>query len=351
VLTALGLASRVRARGGYELSRFRLVEQDRTLMEVDYRQLPPPHDFLFSAPQRHLLTELVAACDEFDSFRHLTGRSVTALVEGSGVAPAVECGSGERAARVEAHCVVVADGRYSRTRKMAGLAYDRFDAFEHDIVWFKLPAPDRTVREVVVSKDVGNPVLLHDSFPDRVQVGWTLPHGAWKRMTARGIDAIKAEISRAVPAHADAVDERIASLRDLTLLDVFSGRAREWVADGIVLIGDCAHTHGPIGAQGLNLAIQDAVVAHPVLMESLHRGDARVAALSAFAERRQPSIEKVFALQARQGKAMLSQGRVARAVRPAATRLLSRTPLYRKVLNQIAFGDQPIEVRTDLFAA
>jgi 6-methylpretetramide 4-monooxygenase len=351
LLDDLALLPAIRRRGGYELRRFRLLDHGQTLMEVDYSQLPAPHDFLYSTPQRHILTELVAACERFDSFHHLSGRSVTGFSAGDGAAPVVECGSGDREARVASHCVVVSDGRYSKARKLAGVAYDRFDAFEHDILWFKLTDTDRPVREVVVSKDAGSPVLIHDSFEDRVQVGWTLPHGTYRQMADRGLELLKAELARAVPQYADAIGEEVRATRDLTLLDVFSGRAREWVKDGVVLLGDCAHTHGPIGAQGLNLAIQDAVVAHPVLMASLRRGDASAAALAPYAEERQASVDKVFALQARQGKAMLSQGRVARAVRPVATRVLAHTPLYRKILNQIAFGDRPIRVHDELFAA
>jgi 6-methylpretetramide 4-monooxygenase len=350
LLAELGLIGGIRDHG-YELSRFRLVQQGRTLMEVDYRQLPKPHDFLFSVPQRHILTELLAACERFDAFHHLSGRAVTALELDRGDAARVVCGADELEAQVYAHCVVAADGRYSRSRRLAGVDYDRFEAFEHDILWFKLPAPERTVREVVVSKDAGSPVLIHDSYPDRVQVGWTLPHGGYRQMVDQGFDHVKAEIARAAPQFADRVESEIGSLRDLTLLDVFSGRAREWARDRLVLIGDCAHTHGPIGAQGLNLAIQDAVVAHPVLLESLHRQDASAAVLRRYEEQRRPSIDKVFALQAKQGKAMLSQGRVARAIRPAAARLLSHTPLYRKILRQIAFGDRPIRVRSELFTA
>lgn len=351
LLDELGLGPSVRERGGYELSRFRLVDHGQTLMEVDYSQLPKPHDYLFSTPQRHILTELVAACERFDSFRHLSGRSITGVAAGDGAAPVVECGSGDEAARVSAHCVVVADGRYSRARKLVGTDYQRFDAFEHDILWFKLSASERAVREVVVSKDVGSPDLLHDSYEGRVQAGWTLPHGGYREMSDKGIDFLKDQLTRAVPEYAATIAEEVTGTRDLTLLDLFSGRATEWVKDGVVLIGDCAHTHGPIGAQGLNLAIQEAVVAHPVLMESLRNQDASAAALAPYAEQRQASVEKVFALQARQGKAMLSQGKVARTLRPVATRLLARTPLYGKILNQIAFGDRPIRVRTELFAA
>src|SRR5688572_22737 len=70
LLDRLGLLGAIRERGGYELRRFRLVQHGRTLMEVDYRQLPEPFRFLFSVPQRHILTELVAACERFDTFHH-----------------------------------------------------------------------------------------------------------------------------------------------------------------------------------------------------------------------------------------------------------------------------------------
>ncbi|MFJ8852469.1 FAD-dependent monooxygenase [Streptomyces sp. NPDC102437] len=42
--------------------------------------------------------------------------------------------------------------------------------------------------------------------------------------------------------------------------------------DGLVLIGDAAHTHGSIGAQGINLALQDAAALHPVLLDALFAG-------------------------------------------------------------------------------
>ena len=52
--------------------------------------------------------------------------------------------------------------------------------------------------------------------------------------------------------------------------------------DGLVLIGDAAHTHSPIGAQGINLAIQDAVLLHPHLVRSLRTGDFTAEAMAAF---------------------------------------------------------------------
>lgn len=351
LLADLGVLPAVRRRGGYELSRFQLIQHGKVLMNVGYRQLPEPYNFLFSVPQRHVLEELYAACLEYEDFQQFSGSSVHSLVSDGDLVTGVRCGRGEDEHEIRAHCVVAADGRYSRTRKLADIDYDRAEAFEHDVLWFKLPAKDRSVHDVRVYRDAGSPVLLHDSFPDRLQVGWTLPHQGYQRLAEHGIQHVRTAIATALPPYADLIMEHVQSLTDLTLLDVFTGSARTWARDGLLLIGDCAHTHGPIGAQGTNLAIQDAVVAHEILIRSLHARDASRGVLAEFEARRRPAIEQVTRLQARQGKAMLSTGRLASAIRPAAARVLAHTPVHRKVLEQIAFGDRTIKVNSALLTA
>jgi monooxygenase len=346
IMADLGVLDALRRRGCYELSRFQLVEHDKVLMDIDYRRLPEPYDFLCSVPQRHLLEELHAAAAELPGFQQLAGVGVRRLLVEEGRVTGVSAGIGEREHHIRAHCVIAADGRYSRVRRLAGIEYRRHDAFEHDILWFRLPAGDRDRHDIRVLRDAGSPVLVHDSYPDRLQVGWTLPHKGYLKLTADGFDPVKAEIMRAAPRYADLIDRHVTNLTDLTLLDVFAGIADEWARDGLLLIGDAAHTHGPIGAQGINLAIQDAVVAHEVLLTSLRERDASAARLAAFAARRRPAVERVTAMQTRQAKAMLASGPVVRAVRPVASRLLAHTPLYRKVLDELAFGDATIRVGT-----
>lgn len=348
LLAEMGVLDGIRARGGYELSRFRLVDHGRVLMDVDYRRLPAPYDFLFSVPQRHLVEALHEACKTSSRIRMIEGIAVNELLEQDGRIVGVRAGKGETTREVRARCVVAADGRYSKVRRLAGIEYDRIEAFEHDVLWFKLPGRDRAVHEVQVYRDGGSPALLHDSYPGRLQIGWTLPHRSYRQQAERGIGYVKEQIALAIPPYADLVHEHVNALTDLSLLDVFAGTARQWSRDGLLLIGDCAHTHGPIGAQGVNLAIQDAALAHPIIIEALKGKEVSQAALSGFETERRPSIERILALQARQGKAMLSSGRLADAIRPVAARMLAHTPLYQKILRQIAFGDRPVRVRSDL---
>jgi monooxygenase len=54
-------------------------------------------------------------------------------------------------------------------------------------------------------------------------------------------------------------------------------------------------------------------------------------------------------IQQMQSKVMLSTGGFSSAARPRVAAAVSRTPVYRTVLNQLAFGNQAIDIRRDLF--
>ncbi|MFD7107030.1 FAD-dependent monooxygenase [Streptomyces celluloflavus] len=348
LLDALGVLEGARERGGHEHTGFEFADRGRVLLDADYRRLPGPYNHLLSLPQRHLLEELLKKCGEFDSFTYLPGCRVGELLrDDRQTVCGVVAGGGARVVR--AHCVVGADGRYSKVRALAGLAARRQEAFERDVLWFKLPAAGAERPRVRISRAGGNPVLVYRSFPDSVQVGWTLPHGGYRAVTDRGIGHARDEITRAVPEYADLVAEHLTSLSDMSLLDVFTQEAVDWATDGLVLIGDAAHTHGPIGAQGINLAVQDAVVLHPVLMTSLRTGDAGAEVLNRFVRARRPAVRKVMRFQALQSKAMLSQHPVAARVRPRIAGLVSRTPMYRSILRHVAYGDPGVALADELF--
>ncbi|MFD9098915.1 FAD-dependent monooxygenase [Streptomyces collinus] len=355
LLDHLGVLAGARARGAHEHTRFRLVEGGRALLDIDYRALPAPYDHLLSIPQAHVLDELLLHCEKYDGFTYLDGRRVGALLRTDGRITGVTADGPGGACSVRAHVVVGADGRFSKVRRLAGIEAGRTEAFDSDVLWFKLTddgsgTRDReTVRDVQVFRAGRSPVLVYDSWPDRIQIGWTLPHKKFKDVAAQGLDHVKEQLALAIPPYARLIREQIGSMRDLSLLDVFSGRAERWADDGLVLIGDAAHTHSPIGAQGINLAIQDAVLVHPLLVASHHAKDASARMLSAFERTRSADIEQVMRLQRLQSRAMLSHGTFATRVRPKLAALLRHTPAYRKVLDRIAYGNPSIRIAEECF--
>jgi 2-polyprenyl-6-methoxyphenol hydroxylase-like FAD-dependent oxidoreductase len=93
------------------------------------------------------------------------------------------------------------------------------------------------------------------------------------------------------------VDARLAGPIDTQLLKVSIDRLKKWSTPGILFLGDAAHTMGPAGAQGLNLAIRDAIVAADHLIEA--RGDYGESVLARIEALSRPEIEVAQAGQLR----------------------------------------------------
>jgi len=349
ILGELGALQGIQKRGAHQLSGFKLRAGGRVLMSIDYRRLPPPYNHLLSVPQQHVLGELLALCQGYERFTYLPGYRVRELLTEGGQITGAVAGSEDGERRIHAQCVVGADGRYSRTRQLAGIDAGRIDAFAQDVLWFKLSAPEQLTGLVQIYRAASGAVIVHDSYPERLQIGWTLPHRGYQTIAERGLDHVKDQLRTALPQYADLIDAQVTSLHDLTLLDVFAGCAQQWARDGLVLIGDSAHTHGPLGAQGINLALQDAALLHPILVKALRTGDVSAAALGEFATLRRPDVDRVLKMQLMQSKGMLAKNPVADAIRPVATTLIGRTPIGKKITQRIAFGNPAIRVHSELF--
>jgi monooxygenase len=349
LLDELGVLADIRRRGGYELERFEMIDNGRLCMRIEYRDLASDFNFLLSVPQRHLLEELLAQCCRYRRFNYHEGASITALERDGGRVVGIHYRQDSEERTIAASLVVGADGRYSKTRKLAEIPFNRQENFAHDVLWFRVPLPAGDPTQVRVYRSGGNPVLAYRSYPDFLQLGWTLPHGRYRELASQGFDETKRQILRAAPMYEAPIAQAIHKMSDLTLLDVFSGNAGIWTLPGLVLVGDSAHTHGPIGAQGINLAIQDAVVLHPEVIRSVSSGEDGTDDLGPYEARRRPDIEAVTVLQGRQARGMLSDNPIGNLLRPYVMRALGHTPIYAKTLNQLAFGRSPISVRSDLF--
>jgi len=198
---------------------------------------------------------------------------------------------------VAARVVVGADGRSSAVRRLAGieLAYDHHD---FDVLWFELDRPSG--YDHVFSFFVGRErsYLILPKHPDLLQCGLILRPGEYVQLKARGIETLRRELRRAHPLF-EAFAERLESFSAFHPLRGNRACARAWSRDGLLLIGDAAHTCSPAGGIGVAIAAETACVAAGVIASALARNDVSGESLAAVRRARLAPVRRVHALQAR----------------------------------------------------
>ena len=259
--------------------------------------------------QPDFLEMLVGEAGRFPSFTLVRGAAVRHLVrEGDRVVGVgISSERGERELRGD--FVVGADGRASMVRRRSGLTVAE-DATPMDIVWLKLPRPEgfeESFGNELRGYIGGGRLLIVAPTPDgKLQLGWIIAKGSFGDLRSRGWPALIDEIARQMdPAMAEHLRRHRQASISPFLLSVVSDHMERWAAPGMLLIGDAAHTMSPVGAQGLNMAIRDAVVAANHLGPALRAGSdpstLDAAAQAVEAERRQEitSIQKLQAIPPR----------------------------------------------------
>ena len=132
---------------------------------------------------------------------------------------------------------------------------------------------------------------------DYWQIGYIIPKGDAERMRAAGLAPFRRTLAELIPDLADRVDE-IQEWEQVKLLTVRSDRLARWYTRGYLAIGDAAHAMSPVAGVGINLAIQDAVVAANVLWQPLRRGRISTRDLAKVQHERELPVRLTQAVQA-----------------------------------------------------
>ncbi|MCX5956635.1 MAG: FAD-dependent monooxygenase [Cyanobacteria bacterium] len=174
--------------------------------------------------------------------------------------------------RLPAVLVVGCDGRGSTIRRLTGLELEE-DNPPLEVLWFELEneaaahlQPWIAGRFATLIGDAGS-YALFGTARGGVRLGWLQERGAagspipWPERWARSAPPELAALLRSLPT---------SSLGPPLRLTVRSGLAPHWQRPGLLLLGDAAHPMSPLRAQGLNMALRDALVAAELLLPVLH---------------------------------------------------------------------------------
>jgi len=136
------------------------------------------------------------------------------------------------------------------------------------------------------------------------------------------------------------------------LLDVVCDHLERWSAPGVLLLGDAAHPMSPVGAQGINIALRDALVAANHLGPCLLAGGGP-AELDAAAQRvvaeRLPEVKTIQRIQQLPPRVLFQRTRASRLLVGGLLPLLTRSGLaavlFRSSFRRFALGTADVKLR------
>ncbi|MDI3385173.1 FAD-dependent oxidoreductase [Streptomyces sp. B-S-A8] len=290
LLDELGLGARFARLPAHRLEEMRIRVGATTVTMADFRRMPgrTRHKYLAMVPQWDFLDLLAEAAAAEPAFTLRRSTAVTGLVtDSTGRVTGVRL-TDERGApgTLAADLVVGCDGRRSAVAAAAGLRQRNFPV-PMDVWQVRVPAPgaDAAHRGRVFGHFGSGQVAVTMDRGDYFQTSYLIAKGTDAARRRQDVAALRARLGQLFDWGPEFTDA-IRSWDDVKLLDVTMGRLPRWYADGLLCIGDAAHTMSPVGGVGVNLAVQDAVAAARLLAGPLRRGRVAEADLARVQKRR-----------------------------------------------------------------
>ncbi|WP_166222257.1 2-octaprenyl-3-methyl-6-methoxy-1,4-benzoquinol hydroxylase [Pseudomonas atagonensis] len=191
--------------------------------------------------------------------------------------------------QLRAPLVIAADGANSAVRRLTGVATREWDYLHHAIVTSVRCSKPHQMTAWQRFTDHGPLAFLpleRDDQQDWCSIVWsTTPSEAERLMKMDEADFCR-ELERAF----EGCLGEVISADPRLCVPLRQRHAKRYVAEGLALIGDAAHTIHPLAGQGVNLGFLDAAVLAEVLLQAHERGErlADVKVLSRYERRRMP---------------------------------------------------------------
>ncbi|MDH6124476.1 FAD-dependent oxidoreductase [Kitasatospora sp. GP82] len=335
LLDELGLGRTFAGLPARRLEEMQMKIGDHTVTMADFRYIPGPHKYVAMVPQWDFLNLLADAASAEPSFTLRMRTAFTALRTERGRVTGVHCVDEDGVpGEIAADLVVACDGRDSLVRQEAGLRPD----------WYEVPMDVWQVRVPIERADSAKAgrvfgqvrdsrIAVTMDRGDYYQTSYLIAKGSDARLRARGIQWFRDQLGELFGWDGEVTDA-IESWEDVKLLEVTMGRLPRWYRDGLLCIGDSAHTMSPVGGVGVNLAVQDAVAAARILAGPLRRGAVGPADLARVQKRRWLPMAFVQKAQLSDHRAMhgpVLNGTFDTERLPAPFRLMQRVPALRGV--------------------
>jgi 2-polyprenyl-6-methoxyphenol hydroxylase-like FAD-dependent oxidoreductase len=340
LLAELGLLEYILAQPHSTLTEGRIRLKGQTIGGFSFADMVPEYPYAIWMPQPIFLRALVEKATPFHNFQCWMGAKVNALIEAEGRVVGVQGKRhGQDAFEIRADVVVGADGRFSALRRLGNFEIE-YQHHDFDVIWFVIEQPPDWSNTMYTALGGEVPYLMLPKYPHHIQTGLFLPTGQWRHWREAGIAAVAERVRRLDPLFADFA----AGLDDFKPFVPLEGQitlVKEWARDGMLLIGDAAHTMSPAGAIGVNVALATAAIAAQELSPRLGHGPIAQQDLAMVQQLRDGDVRALHSLQLQAQRVLLAQSGknpVVNWLLPKVLPLLVHSPLLPRVQRRVFVG-------------
>ncbi|MEI9406538.1 FAD-dependent monooxygenase [Mesorhizobium argentiipisi] len=318
-LEPLGVAGRL-VELGLKLDNFAIRDRGRTLLNLDFSDLPSVHPYVLMIPQN--LTEKVLA-ERIGKLGGVVHRGVEAkMVTQDADGAQVTVVQNGREQTISARYVVGGDGMRSVVREAAGIG---FDGEAYDGVFM--------LADVRLDWPLGPTEVSLLFSPAGLVVVAPLPDGSYRVVATMdeapekpGIADIQALLDSRGP-----IGSRVRVL-DLTWSSRFRVHhriAKSYREERLFVMGDAAHVHSPAGGQGMNTGLIDAVVLGELLGDVIN-GVRPESELDLYETLRRPAAQEVIELAGRLTGMALTRTPLRRFLRNLVLGFVNLNPIAKR---------------------
>ncbi|SRR5690554_1248654 len=195
----------------------------------------------------------------------------------------------ENGSEIRSRLIIAADGANSAVRRLTGCATREWDYLHHAIVTSvrcEKPHQQTAWQRFTDDGPLALLPLKHNDGKNWCSIVWSVPEEQAQQIMALDDAAFCQALSQACEQRLGTIEHADRRYR----IPLRQRHAKRYVAPGLALIGDAAHSIHPLAGQGVNLGFLDTAVLAEELLHALQRGEdiASERVLSRFERRRMP---------------------------------------------------------------
>ena len=290
VLDRLGILGKLPSHAIRSVRHFHFYRAGGTrLCSIDYGMLPPPYNrAIVTLPNvaHHAILEALESSSP-GSLRY--GTAFKGVIRDGMRVAGVNAEHASRPTSIRASVVVGADGALSKVRDAIGIPAQVHRYREGYLIAILDHAAD-AVAESRYYVGRGAILGLFPAAEGKQYLFYMIPADSMAQVKAAGLPALR-EAWRAIAPDLGHVFDGLTDWNHTAYMPTGRVRAKSWVVDGAVLIGDAAHAMNPHASQGRMQAMVDAMALADLLPTCLQKGDLSAAALAAFEHARRPQVD------------------------------------------------------------